>query len=280
MAGFIVPGAENASKEAIDLYLSVFDANSPQNRERLLLTAGVKRAPRTMARVLGWRSLNRATAAEVGLQALATVKDPTILAVADAAVASLRVARGLTEDRRTVHDEVIDELHSAAQSLTTSVSTSEALGELYTECQNYLREMRSGDCSTVAYMRSLRTHSLGVAGVLLQELGLVELGIGAKVRDFAISLGALHQITTDLRANDGSHIKNSLTRSAVEEFMSTESVRSELIDSIMIHSRHILDSIKVLREYYVSNPMLDEVLLRANITLRECAQLLNEEKDR
>lgn len=86
MAQFVIPSSENANQAAIDLYLSVFDTASVDHRIALLTEAGMAAVPPTSkARMLGRRSLTWATAAEVGVQALATVRDPPdLLSTADA----------------------------------------------------------------------------------------------------------------------------------------------------------------------------------------------------
>ncbi|WP_137876366.1 hypothetical protein [Rhodococcus sp. Q] len=280
MAQFVIPANENSSQQAIDLYLSVFDTTSVDNRMAILKGAGVHTAPTTKARALGLRSLTWATAAEVGLRALATAGDPDTLATADAVVAALRVARGLAEDRRSVNDPLIDELLSAASTLTAP-RTSEGLATLHAECLVYRNALRSGTCSPNDYLDSLRTHSNGVTGALLREMHLVDPEVTDEVYDFTVSLGVLYQLTTDLRAaTDGTLRESSISRTISMALLAADDTRDQVTDVIVTRSRLLLQTTKSIQSHYARNSMLDEITLRANITLRECAVLLKQEQAR
>lgn len=277
----MIPANQNTSQEAVELYLSVFDAASVENRMSILAGAGVNISPTAKVRALGLQSLTWATAAEVGLQAFATVRDPETLASADAAVAALRVARGLANDRRSVEDPLIDELLAAAQILTVTESESEGLVNLHTEFRVYLDNMRTGTCSPSDYLDSLRTHSNGVAGVILRDMHLADSEISAGVHDFGVSLGTLYQLTTDLReeVDDVSH-GNSISRAIAAEMMAADATCAQITAEIVTSSRLLLQTIKHIQRHYAHNPLLEEITVRANITLRDCAVLLKQGQTR
>lgn len=275
MAQFVIPASENANQAAIDLYLSVFDAASVDQRIALLAEAGVAAVPASKARMLGRRSLTWATAAEVGVQALATVRDPDLLSTADAIVAALRVARGLAEDCRSTNDVVIDELFAAAYSLARSAApSSAALVTVLADCRKYHEALRGGNATPRTYLGALHTHSNGVCGAVLRELRLVDTEIASQVHAFAVSLGVLYQLTTDLHAAAHAVSPNSLTHTLVAQASVDEQIWMSVLDVIAARSRLLLDSMKQVERYYSHNALLHEILLRANIVLRDCARLL------
>ncbi|MCB8913375.1 hypothetical protein KUG88_24970 [Rhodococcus rhodochrous] len=274
MAQFVIPASENANQAAIDLYLSVFDAASVDQRIALLADAGMAVVPASKARMLGRRSLTWATAAEVGVQALATVRDPDLLSTADAIVAALRVARGLAEDCRSTNDVVIDELFAAAHSLAHSAAPSAALATVLADCRKYHEALRAGNATPRTYLGALHTHSNGVCGAVLRELRLVDTEIASQVHAFAVSLGVLYQLTTDLQAAAHTVSPNSLTHTLVAQASVDEQIWMSVLDVIAAHSRLLLESMKQVERYYSHNALLHEILLRANIVLRDCARLL------
>ena len=281
MAQLIVPTDDNADQETIDLYLSVFDTASVDNRMTLLARAGLTVEPATKVRALGMRSLTWATAAEVGLHALTTAEDPDSLALADAAVAALRVARGLAEDRRSVEDPFIDELLVTAHTLTSEVSRSEGLTRLHAGCRRYREVMRTGMHSVDEYLDALHSHSNCVTGVLLQELELVDPEYGDDVRTFAVALGVLYQLTSDLSAPSQPGLQQfSISRDTVSTLMATKESRDQITGLIVAQSRVLLQASKEMQRVYARSPLLDEIIVRANITLRNCATLLKQAKNR
>lgn len=281
MAQLIVPTDDNADQETIDLYLSVFDTASVDNRMTLLARAGLTVEPATKVRALGMRSLTWATAAEVGLHALTTAEDPDSLAIADAAVAALRVARGLAEDRRSVEDPFIDELLVTAHTLTSEVSRSEGLTRLHAGCRRYREVMRTGMQSADEYLDALHSHSNCVTGVLLQELELVDPEYGDDVRTFAVALGVLYQLTSDLSAPTQPGLRQfSISRDTVSRLMATNKSRNQITGLIVAQSRVLLQASKEMQRLYARSPLLDEIIVRANITLRNCATLLKQAKNR
>lgn len=275
MAQFVIPARENANQAAIDLYLSVFDTASVDKRAALLTDAGLATAPATKARMLGRRSLTWATAAEVGVHALATVRDPDLLSAADAIVAALRVARGLAEDRRSTDDIVIDELFTAAAALTCSaVPSSTELAGVLADCRAYCDALRTGRATPRIYLECLHTHSNGVCGAVLQALQLVDIEIATEVRTFAVSLGVLYQLIRDLQAAGDTISPHALNHVLATRLLLEEECRTSAIDVVVTHSRLLLQSMKAVEQHYSRNALIDEILLRANITLRDCAALL------
>lgn len=283
MAEFIVLANETTKPEAAKLFLTVFDQTSVDSRLGILSRAGVVDSHASRIRALGLNSLARATAAEVGLHALATVRDKQKLGIADAVIAALRVARGMSEDRRSVNDPFIGELIRAAENLLKENSASEALTELPAICRTWHEWLRAGGFGPSAYLEGMRSQSYAIAGALLYEHGLVSSAMATDVRDFAMSLAVLSQISEDARAL--SHpvrpaTRNSTVLTDVKAMWESESDRGLLLDAVANNCRILLRATKSVQGAYSSHPLLDEVLVRANITLGRCVDLLKQETGR
>lgn len=280
MAQYVVPTGSAPNQAVIDLYLSVFDSRSVDARLDTLQRHGVGDLPVTKPRELAMRSLAWATAAEVGLYTLTTTPDRSALHTADALTAALRVARGLIEDTRSHRDPVVDELLVAADRLSEALPHPASAAELVTRHRSYRDALAAPSYDLNDYLAALPTHSISVVGLLLGHQQLVaDPAVASSVEDFAVSLGCLYQVTTEISAatDPAPTHPNHLILSRA---LGSRQGHAELTDYIATRSRTLLDTTPTIRDHYSVSPMLDEVLQRANLTLRACADFLRAARPR
>ena len=289
MNQIVIPIARPESAEsqaALALYRSLFHADAVPRRLAALADVGFAAEAATLSQRVAQRSLTWGTAAEAALRILATepnAAEAETMARIDAAVAAVRVARGLAEDRRSCRDPWIDVLIDAASALCPA--TNPAVTSLLVNSRTYHQRLRSPSLDLDGYVDGLDCHPYVLAGELLRHYELTPVARPDLVAEFARAFGPLYQLISDLRV-----IGSTSPRSRNRIYIFTDILepdgqflsdvrprpRSEIRQYAIAAGRQLLRTTRELKTEFPPSPSMDELFTRANMTLRDTAELLKQ----